>query len=135
MESELDKVIAINNLEATHRDIWESKDKNRELHELLGLCWHEFHRSTGPYYICRLCKNKFGDHREFVASTACNPDYAADPLLVLREMMLKCKDWNGFVDQIGARIGGQAYFHHAFIFDTTGRLRDLAIEWLRKEIT
>ena len=47
MESELDKVIAINNLEATHRDIWESKGKNRELHELLGLCWHEANYPIG----------------------------------------------------------------------------------------
>jgi len=107
MESELDKVIAMNNLEATHRDMWESKGKNRELHELLGL-W----RKDGT-----------------------NPDYAAHPWLVLKEMRNRT-DWPKYEKSL------PALYHNRFsrmdvlldyILSTAGELRDQTIEWLRKE--
>lgn len=102
-------------------------DRNREFAELTGLCWHEWDIPTlqGQMFTCKLC----GEWSE----KPFHPDYAADPRLVLREMILKCKDWDGFVDRIGARIGGQAYFHHAFILDTNGLCRDQAIVWLKRD--
>ena len=98
-------------------------DKNCELHELLGLCWGKPDREA--IWKCKKCGAGM--------SLITYPDYAADPRLVLREMMLKCKDWDGFVDRIGVRIGGQAYFHHAFILDTNGLCRDQAIVWLKRD--
>ena len=118
-------------------------DNNRRLNELLGLCWHEKidfddecscgMQWMGPQYARGINKHL----RES------NPDYAADPRLLLREMM-KRDDWPRFLDSIGG-------FHSAFagedglpssikwidsipldyILDTTGKLRDLAIEWLQ----
>lgn len=118
-------------------------DKNRKLAELLGLCWHE---TTVDAYLKAGPPDAHLHHLPYgmievppqcsCGLFACsheNPDYAADPRLVLREMILKCKDWDGFVDRIGARIGGQAYFHHAFILDTNGLCRDQAIVWLKRD--
>jgi len=67
------------------------------------------------------------------------PDYAADPRLVLREMM-KRKDWPRFLDSIdgmhncydyGQEIVWRDWIEVKYLLDTTGKLRDKAIEWLK----
>jgi len=105
--------------------------ENRELHELLGLHWHE--RITSRLCNCGFIPTGFEIIESHISYN--NPDYTSDAgkVQLLREMILKCKDWDGFVDRIGARIGGQAYFHHAFILDTNGLCRDQAIVWLKRD--
>ena len=94
-------------------------DKNRELHELLGLEWKIKWIFTGAAYEERSSKD--------------NPDYAADPRLVLREMM-KREDWLDF----RLLMNRYSYDHLTcieieLILDPTGKLRDMAIEWLKGE--
>ena len=106
---------------------WATNDwnKNRELHELLGLCWHEieYYPLGDPTLQCDKCK-------EFIGSFDFNPDYAADPRLVLRKMTREqqllflrslaiCPDYFISTDK--------------YILNTTGKLRAAAINWLKKE--
>jgi len=79
--------------------------KNRELHELLGLRWYEWDNTVGFTHID-------------------NPDYAADPRLVLREMA-KRADFKLFMD-LDDDIPIE------YVLDSTGKLRDMAIEYLKK---
>ena len=105
-------------------------DKNRELHELLGLEWKQTIKE------CSICNSIIS-----YKTTDPNPDYAADPRLVLREMM-RCKDWSRFHMRIGSRErtvidpDGIAWVINSeiridLVLNTTGKLRDLAIEWLK----
>lgn len=109
-------------------------NKNKELHELFGHCWHE-DWYPAPYsadsFICKKCK------KEFSVPLPANPDYAADPRLVLREME-KRGDWPKFLSGSGlywytTRRGGMAFIALEIIMDTTGKLRDIAIEWLKND--
>ena len=97
-------------------------NRNRELHELLGYCWHE-----GSVMIPWKC-SKCGAGMSLVTY----PDYATDPRLVLMEMM-KREDWLDF----RLLMNRYSYDHLTcveieLILDTTGKLRDMAIEWLNK---
>jgi len=106
-------------------------DKNRELHELLGLCWHYPAAPSMSHVggaVCKKCKQRLD----------ANPDYAADPRLVLREMMkLPEAQWIMFLSAIGSMEYNRSddMIYISLILDTTGKLRDAAIEWLRKEAT
>ena len=104
-------------------------NKNRELHELLRHCWHEpygeklFRSST--FFTCYKC-GMIDVRQDW------NSDYAADSRLVLKEMM-KRKDWLRFKKYINK----DSYDHLIcisidLILDTTGKLRDLAIDWLKE---
>ena len=112
-------------------------DKNKELHELLGLCWHEWVRNIGHDAEDLMCDKCW----RYPSEVGENPDYAADPRLVLREMM-RCKDWSRFHMRIGSRErtvidpDGIAWVINSeiridLVLNTTGKLRDLAIEWLK----
>ena len=111
-------------------------NKNKELHELLGLHWHEYMWKDddtipgGGLFECGC-----GHKTHFQWSFKINPDYASDPRLVLREMM-KREDWESFQEEvcIGVGEGGMWSwgFHADLILDTTGKLRDLAIRWLKE---
>jgi len=107
-------------------------DLNREFAELVGICWHDYGRiqyedGAIEFLTCRKCK-----------SVTPNPDYAADPRLVLREMV-KRKDFGGDFgfQQI---IGGPEYDKIDIDYlidsngelDTTGKLRNKAIEFLKE---
>ena len=109
-------------------------DKNRELHELLGHCWHEPEWIRGEGGRCKKCKIK-----PLVYELPANPDYAADPRLVLEEMM-KREDWPAFCNTVGhswatPKNGAAAhdYVYLFYILDTTGRLRNVAIKWLQED--
>ncbi len=62
------------------------------------------------------------------------PDFAADPRLVLREMM-KREDWWKFIlsiwDDYPTIEESTHRFFTNYIIDTTGLLRDKAIEWMK----
>ena len=99
-------------------------DKNRELHELLGLEWKE------EWQL------KDANGEVVLIPREDNPDYTDDPRLVLREMK-KREDFHRFVAKINAFSLDEddALIDNAIpvdlILDTTGKLRDLAIEWLK----
>jgi len=91
-------------------------DINRELAELLGLCWHE----PIPDICC-----KCGSREPF------NPDFTTDPgKIELLRLMMKRDDWPKFAHYVGTHNGA---FPLDLITDTTGRLAQAAVEWLRKE--
>jgi hypothetical protein len=99
---------------------------NRELHEALGYCCPDI-SDFDDGGMCGLCGECYEAHNI--------PDYAADPRLVLREMM-KRVDWDEFVTLTGAGViantkNGTVYCIDLFyILDDSGKLRDLAIEFL-----
>ena len=68
-------------------------DLNREFARLVGLCWHEYDTET---LNCIHCE------KVMWRKDSNNPDYAADPRLVLREMV-KRREWNNkmFSREIG----------------------------------
>ena len=114
-------------------------DKNREFAELVEIPWHEeisvaifcgedrFRCSCGAFYDKR---QQLLDHVE-----KSNPGLTADPRLVLREMM-KREDWPEFITAlsgINTCINGHYFIRVDLILDTTGKLRDNVIEFLRKE--
>jgi biotin synthase-related radical SAM superfamily protein len=61
------------------------------------------------------------------------PNYKADPRLVVREME-KREDWPLFLSHLCSRVT----YDHAIsgtlnlIMDETGKIRDLAIEWMKE---
>ncbi|MFH1448101.1 MAG: hypothetical protein ABIG39_04520 [Candidatus Micrarchaeota archaeon] len=112
--------------------------KNKELHELLGLCWHEEVPSSKIFNYRCLCGYEVETQIRLLGKhiRENNPDYASDPRLVLREMM-KREDFRLFMarlmyygDTAGA-IDWDEDITIDLILDTTGKLRDMAIEWLK----
>ena len=100
---------------------------NRALCKELGQCWHEYDTET---LNCIHCK------KSMWRKDSNNPGYAADPRLVLREMM-KREDWDSFCDYIGYLDFSEdgyplRYVRMDYILDTTGKLRDAAIDFLKE---
>jgi hypothetical protein len=114
-----------------------SDDTNREFAELVGICWHEWVENKGHDAELLMCK-KCWKYPEEVGQS---PDFCADPRLVLREMM-KRDDWPEFCASIGlyeqwdqGEQGTEQEWmlvNVNLILDTTGKLRDAAIKFLRK---
>lgn len=100
-------------------------DINRRLHEALGKCWHE---------VIAIATSRFG----YAESPICkcgawncqvpNPDYCADPRLVIEAMREREK----FKEFIYFVLGpyGDVFNLLDLIMDTTGKLRDAAIEFI-----
>ena len=113
-------------------------DPNCELAELVGLRWHEF--STDKFGEPKVCSCGFvtvtrGDMESHIQK--CNPDYAADPRLVLREMA-KREDFPLFMAKLmyGDNVEGIDWDHNIdidYILDTTGLLALAARDFMRKE--
>jgi len=122
-------------------------DKNRELQELLGLHWHEYMWKDddtipgGGLFECGC-----GHKTHFQWSFKINPDYASDPRLVLREIEKKgnlgrfilwiwCDSgmvvYNEKWTELGI-LGILVLVIKLIAIDTTGKLRDLAIRWLKE---
>lgn len=114
-------------------------DLNRRLHEALGKCWHRGFTTTYrtpdtladfKCYNCGLTQ----EIREYGEEYNPNPDYCADPRLVI-EVMMEREDWLEFaahyliVDVHSQEDGIQI----DLIMDKTGKLAKLAIEWLGKK--
>ena len=121
-------------------------DKNRELHELLGLCWHEYVNSPKGLREFECSCGKGFDWSRVIDKhiRELNPDYTSDPRLVLREMV-KREDWPEFYGSLHSSKIENIKFHAGtvkrneysgtigirYILDTTGMMEDLAIEWLK----
>lgn len=116
----------------------EREQINRRFAELCGLCWHDYiwHSSNiGIYWECR-CGHKITEWNK----RKINPDFIADPRLVLREMRWR-KDWNGtFIYFIGGETHSGSNYRKVqelipvdYILDETeGLLVLAAIEFLPK---
>ncbi len=101
-------------------------DKNKEFGELAGICWHEIVRKDEYTKVCSC-----GEDMNVFDAECQNPNYAADQLAVLR-VMRKRKDWDEFTCRCPSLFRGRTFVDVDLLFDTTGKLRDLAIEWLRE---
>jgi hypothetical protein len=103
-------------------------DKNRELAELLGLCWHE--NAIQPLYSnIRFACSKCG-------SMDYNPDFTTDPgKIELLRLMMKREDWWDFCNTIGRAVPGfttvNCFIDVDLITNTTGLLAQAAREFLR----
>jgi len=111
---------------------------NRKFHELVGLCWCEPEYFDTDFDKCPKCGAIYSRGREFTY----HPDYAADPRLVLWAMEVKHPDFIETIFSIDEaeyhsyrpekrRIVFDKFIGH--ILDTTGKLRDAAIKFMRKE--
>ena len=111
-------------------------DKNRELHELLGLCWHAEAAEWEDARPTCLCGMTFL-HEQYLENHIinANPDYTTDAgkVQLLREMV-KRDDFTRFLGSIRIDLNYDdvPYIEILYIIDTTGKLRDMAIEWLKK---
>ena len=106
-------------------------DKNKRFAELVGICWCEPEYYNEDIDKCHKCGAIYSTGRR---STA-HPDFGADPRLVLEEMM-KREDWGGFSQFLFLKYGIEMtgvtsiFTPIEYILNTTGLLRDKAIEWL-----
>ena len=109
---------------------------NRKLHEAFGHCWHELEPipveewDAEPHFFkCKKCGYETDDCQE-----ECNPDYVADPRLVIREMEAARK-FPQFMRYLcfGEGICSTVEIAELIAIDTTGKLARLALEWLKGE--
>jgi hypothetical protein len=107
-------------------------DANQRFAELAGICWHEpVATSDVEYSIIHIgWRCTCGG----ISCIAENPDYCADPRLVL-EVMMKREDWPKFAPMVGRWDGSTAeYFVRSdYLLDTTGLLAMKGIEWLERK--
>jgi hypothetical protein len=105
-------------------------DKNKELCELFGLCWHPGGVwYDGKQYICEKCK-------QGVDENATNIDFtSSDGKIELLRLMKEMDNWGEFLLDNGAI---SKYGRHLdciqidLITDTTGLLAQAAVEFLRR---
>jgi hypothetical protein len=104
-------------------------DKNRELAELLGLCWHEYDHWEGRKQVCRCGKGLW----YFDAPVEWgNTDFTTDPgkIELLRLMMERNEDSDFLKFATENQQTYALYVLQDLIVDTTGRLAQAALEWL-----
>jgi len=107
---------------------------NRKLHEAFGYCWHEKHAEYRGEIACT-CWATFKSEEEFIQHCkSSNPNYKAEPWLVIREMKKKGLR-KRFLSSIGTttNLGALAKMSSLIAIDTTGKLAQLALDWLQKE--
>jgi hypothetical protein len=105
-------------------------DLNQRLHEALGLCWHHWvlgkqKFDESDHFYCTKCGYRLG-----YTETTDQPDYVADPRLVLREMQ-KREDWIDFCESNRWIWANYMAIKIDVILDTTGKLARLALDWLK----
>ncbi len=116
-------------------------DKNRQIAEKLGMCWHKVVDqqpyeidgvSVGSLFICSCGMKLYGEVVAFHERMS-NPDFTSDPgkVLLLREMM-KREDWDKFItsDYVGLTGSKGRAIYAKLITNTTGKLRDAVWEFL-----
>ena len=127
---------------------------DRELHEEFGYCWHELEsigidesfKNYGDvfFHVCKKCGFLTDDCQE-----ECNPNYVAEPWLVIREIArqgsmfherLKAFLMYAWDKDIPPETEG-AVMHidtcleivNLVSIDTTGKLAQLALDWMREQ--
>lgn len=112
-------------------------EKDRYIAEKLGFCWHEpVYGNIYHPFLCS-CGEDWRDEKYVLDHCHdANPDFAADPLRLLREMH-KQRGWYEFLakslDHYQQEYGQDVLHDFAgyYLLNTTGRLRDAAYEWLK----
>ena len=109
-------------------------DLNREFAELVGVQWHEQVSTKEDGYGCSCGFLTYfgGMYGEHIRDNS-NPDYAADPRLVLREID-RLKKRESFINYLLRTENTWSILDMAFDFmiDTTGKLTKKAIEFLKE---
>ena len=104
-------------------------ERDKEIMRASWKCYHEF-PITGMC-ACIKCTYQGAD---------INPDFNADPVSCL-EVMMEREDWPKFLDTIGGakiysslgkEVKREEYIIVGYITDRTGRLADLAYEWIKR---
>lgn len=99
-------------------------DKNKQLAKLLRLCWHEWvpiGSVNSGQKECSKCHTEAPLHL-----LPKNPDFTTpDGIVLLLKEMMKREDFNDFWDEATWDVSSLVY-----VLNTTGKLRDAAIEWL-----
>jgi len=108
-------------------------DINRRLHLALGKCWHENTRYS-IFSGCRIYSYGSCPCGKWYCE-AKNPDYCADPRLVIEAMREHCclldfLMYAGFFPQDGH---ADESWLIEYIMDKTGKLTKLATEWLKEQ--
>ena len=103
-------------------------DINKELCEKLGICCPDI-SDYDDEGICGLCGECYEAHNI--------PDYVADPRLVLREMEKREDGKLFFAKLIYAgnnveAIDDDGLIDRDLILDTTGRLAQIALDWIKE---
>jgi hypothetical protein len=114
-----------------------TKDINRELTELLGLCWHDYQEKSHEEWNVMVCQ-KCGietNGLEAQFQKYWNPNFTSDSgKIELLRLMMKREDWSKFLFTInkiaGITVWGQNFIFVRYITDTTGLLARAAMEWL-----
>ena len=103
-------------------------DKNKELAELLGICWHEV---SGTYPLDpegTMCCNTCECYVDNI-NLHSNPDFSTpEGIVSLLGIMHQRGDWDTFHLKLY-----WSTFVDNYILDTTGKLRDKAIEFLKSQ--
>lgn len=111
-------------------------ENNRILHELLGKHWHEDDGRGLVGETCACGLNLYDSETRTYRPVECdNPDYAADPRLVLEAMKEKNRlgEFLNFLCRQRMTVPEMSYrIDVDLILDKTGRLRDLAIKFLKE---
>jgi hypothetical protein len=97
---------------------------NKRLAELAGICWHKWDEVSFFVMGCTKCGLK-GDPNKHP-----NPDFCADPRLVLEVMKTKCLFMNDLFRE--CVYHGMDWFLFTYILDTTGKLALAAIGFLEE---
>ena len=117
-------------------------DKNSEFAKLCG-CWHEHDKENDDPQGWKCTCGKVFKYNHKVNSFPClqdhikeaNPDYAADPRLVLREMMRirKFVEFINYLFEDYIFAVGAAVTLAEYMMDTTGLLLKKAMEFLKEK--
>ena len=104
---------------------------NKEVAEWLGICWHEFGKTTG---YCINCGHNVPDTED-------NPDFSqgAGIVRLLKEMKGKLdeREWARLIWRVGYCHMGMAYGDVRYLVDyevitTPGKLLDAVAEWIKE---
>lgn len=112
--------------------------KNKEMCQLLGIPWHaprpnpqgkigENRCMCGKMYITTKELRFHVSQREDE-----NPNFIIDPVSLLKELK-KREDWEAFIYFKHDGYDPLKYCFEDYLLDQTGKLLDLALEWMRKE--
>ena len=100
-------------------------DPNQRFAELAGLCWHE--QVDNQTLKCKHCG------QSMLFQWQGNPDFT-DAREVLKVMRVR-ENWIEFSEHLFPGTDPQTEIEAAcyYILDTTGKLRDAAIEWMEEK--